>query len=127
MIRGIGGVFIYAQDAERLVAWYTRHLGIEFAYEAGEGSHYKDFVLPLDAVYGREEREVFAIRQLPPGASREQRRLVINWRVQDLTKLLAQLQAGGVAIDRSETYEYGRFAWLTDPEGNVLELFEPAT
>ena len=126
MIRGIGGVFIYAQDAERLVAWYQRHLGIEFAYEGGECSHYKDFVLPRDTAYGREEREVFAIRQLPPGAPREQRRLVINWRVQDLGKLLAHLQSCGVTVERAENYDYGRFAWLTDPEGNVLELFEPA-
>lgn len=126
MIRGIGGVFIYAHDAERLVAWYQRHLGIEFAYEGGECSHYKDFVLPRVAAYGREEREVFAIRQLPADAPREPRKLVINWRVEDLEKLLAQLQGCGVAVDRSETFNYGRFAWLKDPEGNVLELFDPA-
>jgi predicted enzyme related to lactoylglutathione lyase len=51
---------------------------------------------------------------------------MINYRVTDLDGLLAQLREEGVWVDeRMETYEYGRFAWIADPEGNRIELWEP--
>jgi catechol 2,3-dioxygenase-like lactoylglutathione lyase family enzyme len=124
MIRGIGGIFIYSPDAKALVAWYTQHLGIEFQYEPEEGSYYRDFVLPIDPDYGREEREVFAIRQGDGTSSGK--RFVINLRVTDLGKILESLKAEGVEIERSQDYVYGRFAWVRDADGNELELFEPA-
>ena len=125
MIRGIGGIFIYADDAQALTAWYTRHLGIEFQFEPSEGSYYRDFLLPPDAAFGREEREVFAIRQAATRRTDQERRFIINLRVQDLQQLLAGLQQTGVAIIRKESYDYGHFAWIEDAEGNLLELFEP--
>ena len=126
MIRGIGGIFIYADDAQALTAWYTRHLGLEFQFEPSEGSYYRDFVLPPDPAYGREEREVFAIRQASVPRTDPARRFVINLRVQDLQQLLAHLAETGVPITRQEDYDYGRFAWIEDLEGNLLELFEPS-
>jgi len=125
MIRGIGGVFLYADDAKALVEWYTRHLGIQFDYEPTERSYYRDFVLPLDPAYGRQEREVFAIRQAASPRSEPSWRPVINLRVQELSVLLAHLQSVGIEVERAENYDYGRFAWLKDAEGNQLELFEP--
>jgi predicted enzyme related to lactoylglutathione lyase len=51
---------------------------------------------------------------------------MMNFRVEDLDGLLAALRDEGVEIDpRREDYDYGRFAWLTDPEGNRIELWEP--
>ena len=51
---------------------------------------------------------------------------MINYRVENLDWLLEQLRAEGVEIDdRIEEYEYGRFAWIMDPEGNRIELWEP--
>ncbi len=51
---------------------------------------------------------------------------MINYRVDDLDALLAQLQEEGVKIDpHREDYEYGRFAWIVDPAGNRIELWEP--
>jgi predicted enzyme related to lactoylglutathione lyase len=125
MIREICGVFIYAKDAAALVEWYKAHLGIQFQFDACESSYYKDFVLPIDQYYRRAEREVFAIRQAEPNAS-VQRRLVINLRVHDLRVLLEQKRLTGVEVDRTEGFEYGRFALLKDREGNELELFEPS-
>jgi predicted enzyme related to lactoylglutathione lyase len=52
---------------------------------------------------------------------------MINYRVVDLDRLLDQLRSEGVEVDdRIEEYEYGRFAWITDSEGNRIELWEPA-
>jgi predicted enzyme related to lactoylglutathione lyase len=51
---------------------------------------------------------------------------MVNYRVEDLDALLALLRQEGVEIDdRREDSEYGRFAWIMDPEGNRIELWEP--
>ena len=52
---------------------------------------------------------------------------MINYRVRNLDRMLAQLRAAGVQVDdRVEELEYGRFGWCMDPEGNRIELWEPA-
>jgi predicted enzyme related to lactoylglutathione lyase len=51
---------------------------------------------------------------------------MVNYRVRDLDAMLAQLRAAGAQVDdRVEDYDYGRFGWATDPEGNRFELWEP--
>ncbi len=51
---------------------------------------------------------------------------MVNYRVDDLDALLTQLTAAGVTIDpKREDYDYGRFAWIIDPEGNRIELWQP--
>jgi predicted enzyme related to lactoylglutathione lyase len=50
---------------------------------------------------------------------------MINYRVSNLDRMLAQLQQKGVAVEKVEDYDYGKFAWITDPEGNRIELWEP--
>ena len=53
---------------------------------------------------------------------------MINFKLENLEQLLEQLKAEGVDVDpRVETYDYGKFAWIMDPEGNRIELWEPAT
>lgn len=122
MVRGLGGIFIYASNAAALVEWYSQHFGLEFQYEPEERSYYRDFLLPLDPQYGREEHEVFAIRQADAPQADSRRRFVINLRVHDLGRLVES----GLKVDRRQDYPYGRFARLKDLEGNELELFEAA-
>jgi len=50
---------------------------------------------------------------------------VVNYRVHDLTAFLEQLKADGVPVEKTEDFEYGRFAWIRDPEGNRIELYQP--
>src|SRR2546430_7248437 len=50
---------------------------------------------------------------------------MVNYRVSNLDRMLAQLRQKGVSVEKIEDYDYGRFAWITDPEGNRLELWEP--
>jgi predicted enzyme related to lactoylglutathione lyase len=52
---------------------------------------------------------------------------MINYRVANLDKMLAQLRQGGVTVEKVEDHSYGRFAWITDPEGNRVELWEPTS
>ena len=52
---------------------------------------------------------------------------MVNYRVRDLDAMLAQLRAAGVPVDdKVEELEFGRFGWATDPDGNRIELWEPA-
>jgi predicted enzyme related to lactoylglutathione lyase len=51
--------------------------------------------------------------------------LMINYRVANLDRMLEQLRRGGVKIEKIEDHDYGRWAWITDPEGNRIELWEP--
>jgi len=101
-----------------MAEWYRQHLGIA----SQEG--YADF--EWRDLQGREGHTVWALFPADsdkfgsPGASS-----MINYRVADLTGLLEELRQAGVTIEKSEDSDFGRFAWITDPEGNRIELWEP--
>ena len=123
-ITGIGGVFFKAKDPSKLMAWYRKHLGVKPESEASSNSIFqwreKD-----DAK--RVGYTVWAIfphdtKYFDPSGSP----FMINYRVHDLDRLLGQLKREGVTVDeKREEYEYGKFGWITDPEGNRIELWEP--
>ena len=112
----IGGVFFKAEDPKALQDWYAHVLGVEPTGEGytvfrwGAGSTVWS-VMSADTDY------------LGPS----EHRWMINYRVDDLDGLLAKLRSHGVAVDE-ETMEdeNGKFAWCRDPEGNRVELWEPA-
>lgn len=117
-VTGIGGVFFRARDPEALAAWYEEHVGVPReggatygTFEsAGPGERTVWSAFPSDTEY------------FGPGS----KQLMVNYRVRDLDAMLAQLRDAGVEVDeRVEEYEYGRFGWATDPEGNRFELWEP--
>jgi predicted enzyme related to lactoylglutathione lyase len=116
-VTGIGGIFVRARNPEALARWYAEHLGVRledygganFVAEAGDVTVWSLFTADSD-YFPREQAAM------------------VNFRVGDLDAMLAHLRAGGADVDdRVEEYEYGRFGWFTDPEGNRVELWEPAT
>jgi predicted enzyme related to lactoylglutathione lyase len=122
-VTGIGGIFFKAQDAPKLSAWYKEHLGIDvqdwggavFNWREAESAEQKGCtvwsVFPATSTY-------FAPSDKP---------FMINYRVENLDQLLAQLRKEGVEVeDKVVEEENGRFAWILDPEGNRLELWQPA-
>jgi catechol 2,3-dioxygenase-like lactoylglutathione lyase family enzyme len=124
-VTGIGGVFFKAKDPQALGAWYRDHLGLALL---GEPSQPFSAFLWRDrddqtrlgttvwAVFPQDTRH-FAPSQAP---------FMVNYRVADLNRLLAQLRAQGVAVEERVVEDFnGRFAWLADPEGNRIELWEP--
>jgi hypothetical protein len=119
-VTGIGGIFFRAGDPAGLSAWYREHLGIN----AENG--YTDFLWREhdrpDEV-GRTVWSIFPTDTEYFGSSRPA--FMINYRVSNLETLLAQLQRNGIIIEKVEDSDYGRFAWITDPEGNRIELWEP--
>ena len=120
-VTGLGGIFFKAKDPKAMAEWYGRHLGMDiensmvlFSWRGGkEGKvegHTVWSIFPGDTKYFGED-----------GAS-----FMINYRVKDLDLVLAALRKEGVKIvPKVEDSEYGRFAWITDPEGNRIELWQP--
>jgi catechol 2,3-dioxygenase-like lactoylglutathione lyase family enzyme len=117
---GLGGIFFKAKDPKVLYEWYRGHLGIESAAD-GSGAMWRDAdhseipgcnvwaIFPADTKY-------FA---------RSQSSFMVNFRVDNLAALLNALREEGVQIDpKVEEHEYGKFAWIMDPEGNRVELWE---
>lgn len=122
-VTGIGGVFFKSQDPASLKEWYRTHLGID----AGEyGATFSWRETDDSSKEGQTVWSPFPkdTKYFDPSSAP----FMINYRVADLDSLLKELRAAGVTVDdRVETYDYGRFGWVMDPEGNRIELWEPGT
>ncbi len=121
-VQGIGGVFIYANDPEALAAWYTEHLGIET--ENYGKTYYHAFAYRYLDDPERRASTTWSIMPAKKKPLPKARKAMVNYRVENLQKLLDQLADAGIEIESVEDYDYGRFAWIYDPEGNRIELFE---
>jgi predicted enzyme related to lactoylglutathione lyase len=119
-VTGIGGVFFKARDPARLAAWYREQLGVQ-AQEGNAEFMWREKDQPEKL--GRTVWSIFPADSdyLGPGAST----FMINYRVANLDKMLEQLRGASVTVHKVEDCDYGRFAWVTDPEGNRVELWEP--
>jgi len=112
---GIGGVYFRANDPKALAAWYQTHLAIG---EPPFGMWNQDAGPTVFAPFG-ENTDYFG---------RDSRQFMLNLRVANLDKMIAQLQAAGIAAETRagwDSPEVGRFACIHDPQGNPLELWQP--
>ncbi|TAK14143.1 MAG: VOC family protein [Acidobacteria bacterium] len=119
-VTGIGGVFIRAKDHARLSEWYRVHLDID----AGEWGKTFQWDAPKDgAEPGSTAWSIFKPESTYFPTSQA---VMINYRVADLRALVAALKAEGCNVDdKIEETDFGKFGWVTDPEGNRIELWEP--
>ena len=121
-VTGIGGVFFKSSsDNKALARWYERNLGIALEDFGGAVLKWPDDKAEDEGLtvwhVAEESSEWFA----PSESS-----FMINYRVDDLTGMLEQLQANGVEVLQGpESHENGKFAWIMDPDGNKVELWEP--
>jgi predicted enzyme related to lactoylglutathione lyase len=122
-VTGIGGIFFKTQDTKALYQWYEKHLGIPAASHGTSATfEWREFDEPEEK--GMTVWSIFPsdTKYFDPSASP----FMINYRVHDLDALLVALQEEGVEIDpHREDGDYGRFAWIMDPAGNRIELWEP--
>ena len=121
-VTGIGGVFFKARDRVSLGDWYRRHLDIDVQDGGFALFRWRDHQDPA-----REGATVWSLfpEHTEYFGSHDQRAMV-NYRVVDLDAVLAPLRSEGVSVDErvAESPE-GRFGWITDPEGNRIELWQP--
>jgi glyoxylase I family protein len=114
---GIGGVFFRAQEPKKLAQWYQDHLGISITPANDTDPVWQQEAGPTVFAPFAEKTTYFG------DASKQ---WMMNFRVRDLGKMTAQLEAAGVAVKiDSETSPIGRFARIHDPEGNPIELWQP--
>lgn len=120
-VTGLGGVFFKTPDPEALKTWYREHLGIE-SEPWGFSFLWREHDAPQERGYTvwspfRDSTEYFEPSDEP---------YMINYRVDDLEALLEALAAEGVRIvGGPNTEDNGKFAWILDPEGRKIELWEP--
>lgn len=121
-VTGIGGIFFKCNNPKAINEWYKTHLGFDttpygtsFEWRDAEDSTRKGLTqwnpFPADTKY-------FA----PSGKD-----FMINYRVQNIEALVAELKKENVTIvDQIEAFDYGKFVHIMDPEGNKIQLWEPA-
>lgn len=118
---GVGGVFFKASDPQKLGKWYQDVLGIEM----GEyGATFDPKHIPEQAYTAfslfKAKTEYFDV----PGKSPQQP-FLINFLVDDLYAVLANVEKnGGTLVGEPEEFDYGKFGWFADPEGNKIELWQ---
>lgn len=121
-VTGIGGIFLRVSDFERSRAWYEKHLGI-----STEATGYTAFSWRDDENPELKGTTVWSL--FKPDSDyfgNRAAQCMVNYRVENLSELLAALRTEGVKVeDNIEEYEFGKFGWIYDPDGNKIELWEP--
>lgn len=118
-VTGLGGFFFKTKDPDKTKAWYGKHLGLPvddygctFWWKDKEGKDCSTQWSPF-----KEDTKYF---------SPSKKQFMMNFRVENLHELLVELKKEGVTIvGEVEEYDYGKFGWILDPEGNKIELWEP--
>ena len=114
-ILGLGGAFLRANDPKALYSWYEQYLGMVRSHGTFAFPHSTQRTQAVFSFFGPEDA-YFPLAQ----------KAMINLQVDDLDGLLDRLEAAGVAVDpKRDSYDFGKFGWFTDPEGNRVELWQP--
>ncbi|MBK6526338.1 MAG: VOC family protein [Crocinitomicaceae bacterium] len=120
-VTGIGGIFFKCDDPEKMRNWYSQNLGL-ITNEYGSLFEFRN----------ANDKEEINYLQWSPFAQNtkyfepSKKEFMINYRVDNLVELVAELKKSGVTVcDEIEEFEYGKFVHILDPEGNKIELWEP--
>jgi len=120
-VTGIGGIFFKCDDTKKMKDWYRENLGLPtdqygalFEFRQTEEPHEKSYLqwspFPKETEYFKPSEKEF----------------MINYRVENLVALVAELKAKGVTVlDEIESFDYGKFVHILDAEMNKIELWEP--
>ncbi len=120
-VTGIGGVFFKSKTPDSIKSWYAKHLGLAvdkwgctFPFRADDNPNVRGYlqwsVMNKESNYFDPSKQEF----------------MINYRVEDIEWLVRELKKEGVTIlNEIESFEYGKFVHILDPDGNKIELWEP--
>jgi len=121
-VTGIGGIFFFTDNPAETRNWYADNLGLE-VNDYGSTFESRDLTNPdqINALQWspfKNGSEYFAPSK---------KEFMINYRVQNIEGLVEKLKENGVTVlDEIVSYDYGKFVHIMDPEGNKIELWEPA-
>lgn len=120
-VTGIGGIFFKCENPDTMKEWYRQNLGLK-TNEYGALFEFRRTEKPEEKGYLQWSPFKNDTDYFEPS----KKEFMINYRVENLEKLLEELKNAGVQIvGEMESYEYGKFAHIIDPEGNKIELWEP--
>ena len=115
-VTGIGGLFFRAKDPKVLAKWYSDHLGVGLVPSSDGDQPWRQDAGPCAFQPFPEKTTYFG---------NVAKQWMVNFRVRNMDAMVAQLRAAGIAVEvDGKLYPNGRFAHLSDPEGNPLELWE---
>jgi predicted enzyme related to lactoylglutathione lyase len=118
-VTGVGGVFVKSKDPKALATWYREVLGLNIAPWGGAA-------LPYDAPGHPPKVSWMAFSNSSDHMSPSTREFMINFTVDNMDAIIARLAAKGVPIlERDDNDAFGRFAWIQDPDGTKIELWQP--
>lgn len=122
-VENIGGVFIYSRNPQVLAEWYKKHLGIE--YQKGEGAeiYYCGFYYK-DIPKNKKAYLVWSVIENKNKPELSEKVFCINYRVSDIEKITSHLKKLKIDVKGIEIHPEGKFAWINDIEGNLIELWE---
>ena len=117
-ILGIGGIFFKSANQQQMREWYAQHLGLA---DSGHG-----VMLPWREADNPESEQMTVWTIFPGDSGYFEPAFMVNYIVDDMDALLERLEKAGVRIDpKRQDESYGRFAWIYDPDGNKIELWQP--
>lgn len=120
-VTGIGGVFFFSDNPQETKDWYSKNLGFE-TDEWGSTFGSRNINKPEEINYLQWSLFKKGSEYFKPS----KKEFMINYRVQHLEGLLKKLKENGVTVlDEVQTFDYGKFVHILDPEGNKIELWEP--
>jgi len=120
-VTGIGGIFFKTDDPEKMKSWYGKHLGIQ-TDQYGGVFRWKNAEKPDQTCYTAWSPFSRKSTYFAPS----EKEFMFNYRVEDLEALLTVLKEEGVTVvGEIQSFSYGKFGWILDPEGNKIELWEP--
>jgi predicted enzyme related to lactoylglutathione lyase len=120
-VTGIGGIFFKAEDPKKLMKWYHEHLGIKLEGDWGAIFEWQEVADPKRKGYTVWSPMSKDTTYFDPSSAP----FMINYRVANLNELIEKLRNEGLEVSEPEKHPQGLFAWLMDPEGNRIELWEP--
>ena len=120
-VTGIGGIFFKSDDPEKIKKWYKKNLGLTID-EYGSPFEFRNANDPEEINYLQWSPFKSDTKYFEPS----KKEFMINYRVENLDTLVNELKKEGVTIcDKIESFDYGKFIHILDPEGNKIELWEP--
>lgn len=120
-VTALGGIFFKSPDPEKLKVWYETHLGIPSG-KYGTTFEWRSSKQPENKGFTAWSIMAESTPYFDPG----KQQAMVNYRVNDLDALLQKLKKEHVEIvGEPESYDYGKFGWIMDPDGNKIELWEP--
>ncbi len=121
-VTGIGGIFFKCRDQQKQKEWYEKHLGMKMNDWGGAIFFWRD----LEDAEKKCSTSWSTFKSDSKYFSPSEKDFMFNYRVENLVELLAALKEEGIEqVGEMQEYEYGKFAWIMDPEGNKIELWEP--